>query len=49
AIESCTVNSEGRLELNVKGRERAEEITIYPESDSSIIANLVNFILENGK
>ncbi len=49
AIESCKVNSEGRLELNVKGRERAEEITIYPESDSSIIANLISFILENGK
>jgi predicted transcriptional regulator len=49
AIESCTVNPEGRLELNVKGRERAEEITIYPESDSSIIANLISFILENGK
>ena len=49
AIKTCKVNPDGRLELIVKGRDRTEEIIIYPESESVIIANLINFILENGK
>lgn len=49
AIESHAVNPDGRLVLVVKGRERVEEIVIYPESDSTIIMNLIDFILKNGK
>lgn len=49
AIESCEIKPDGRLELKVKGRERAEEIIIFPESDSSMIYNLITFIQENGK
>ena len=49
ALENCELNHDGRLEITMKGSEGIEKVVVFPESDSQIILNLLEFVKKNGK